>query len=107
MAPVTALPSQAAVFLDARGAERALRVSWHHEAGVVVLSLWRSDSCVGTFRVPVAEVPALMAVLGDGLAAATAGSDPVAAVPCQGAAPHLPLTSGYAVAPHMTGDLSG
>ena len=31
------------VFLDARGGDRALRVSWHHEAGVVVLSLWRGE----------------------------------------------------------------
>ncbi len=35
------LPAAGEVFLDARGAGRALRVSWHAEADVVVLSLWQ------------------------------------------------------------------
>ena len=47
---VTALPARGEMFPDTRGAERALRVSWHPEAGSVVLSLWREDRCVGTFR---------------------------------------------------------
>ena len=47
-----------------------LRVSWHHEAGMVVLSLWREGSCSGTFRLPVAEVPALVEVLREGLSEA-------------------------------------
>ena len=41
MHPVTPLPAAGEVFLDARGADRALRVSWHAEADVVVLSLWQ------------------------------------------------------------------
>ena len=57
------LPSSGEVFLDERGAERALRVSWHGEAGVVVLSLWRGSLCAGTFRLPVDEVPGLIDVL--------------------------------------------
>ena len=32
------------------GNGRALRLTWHHEADVVVLSLWRDDICAGTFR---------------------------------------------------------
>lgn len=36
------------LFLDERG--QALRVTWHAEPEVVVLSIWRADECVGTVR---------------------------------------------------------
>lgn len=61
------LPVTGEAFLDARGGGRALRVSWHREAGVVVLSLWRGTTCSGTFRLDVTEVPALIDVLSRGL----------------------------------------
>ena len=61
------LPSQGEVFTDARGEERTLRVSWHAEADTVVLSMWRDGVCAGTFRLPVHEVPDLVAVLRGGL----------------------------------------
>ena len=61
------LPAAGEVFLDARGDRRALRVSWHGEAGLVVLSLWRESACVGTFRLAVEEVPALVEALRAGL----------------------------------------
>lgn len=61
------LPSTGEVFLDARGESRALRVSWHTDAGVVVLSLWRTGTCAGTFRLPIDEVPDLVDSLRDGL----------------------------------------
>lgn len=64
------LPSTGEVFLDTRGGSRALRVSWHSEAGVVVLSLWRAGTCVGTFRLPIDEVPDLVDALRQGLARA-------------------------------------
>lgn len=54
-------------FLDTRGDARALRVSWHHEADVVVLSMWRGQECVSSFRLAIDEVPDLIAVLRDGL----------------------------------------
>jgi hypothetical protein len=38
------------LFSDARGA--GMRVSWHAEDDLVVLSLWREEICVGTFRMP-------------------------------------------------------
>jgi hypothetical protein len=68
MLPVTPLPHTGQVFLDARGAGRALRVSWHGEADLVVLSLWSGRTCTGTFRLPVEDVPDLIAALRDGLA---------------------------------------
>ena len=64
------VPATGEVFLDARGGSRALRVSWHSEAGVVVLSLWRDGTCAGTFRLAIDEVPDLIDVLRAGLARA-------------------------------------
>jgi hypothetical protein len=57
MRPVPSLPAAGEVFLDARGGGRALRVTWHGEAGVVVLSLWSGGTCTGTFRLRAEEVP--------------------------------------------------
>jgi hypothetical protein len=61
------LPQLGSIYLDARGAERALRVSWHHDSGLVVLSLWRDNVCAGSFRLAVDEVPDLIAMLRAGL----------------------------------------
>lgn len=36
------------MFLDDRG--QALRVTWHAEAGMVVVSIWRAEECVGSVR---------------------------------------------------------
>lgn len=57
------LPTDREVFLDARGDGRALRTTWHAEAGVVVFSLWRDRVCAGTFRLPVEDAPALVDML--------------------------------------------
>jgi hypothetical protein len=67
---VAPLPVTGEVFIDARGDARALRVTWHHESGLVVLSLWREATCAATFRLAVEDVPELVAVLREGLAAA-------------------------------------
>ena len=61
------LPRRGDVFLDARGEGRSLRLSWHQERDVVVLSLWRNAYCAGSFRLPVADVPAFIAALVQGL----------------------------------------
>lgn len=63
-------------FGDARDGSRALRVSWHAEVGVVVLSFWRDDTCVGTTRLTPADAARLIGTLAESLAAA--------AVPAQG-----------------------
>ena len=67
MTGVSPLPATGEVFLDERGGERSLRVSWHDETGLVVLSLWRGPMCVGTFRLETHEVPALVETLRAGL----------------------------------------
>ena len=61
------LPETGSIFLDARGTDRALRVSWHHESGLVVLSLWRDNICAGSFRLAVDDVPEFIDVLRTGL----------------------------------------
>lgn len=67
MPSVHPLSPTGSVHLDARGGDRALRVSWHHESGLVVLSLWRENVCVGSFRLAAEEVPELIAMLRTGL----------------------------------------
>lgn len=70
MADLFTIQAQGEVFLDSRGSGRALRVSWHHESDLVVLSLWRAGTCAATFRMAhsdvAAFVDALVSGLGDG-----------------------------------------
>ena len=56
-----ALSARRDMFLDERGA--GLRVTWHPERDLVVLSVWHDESCVGTFRMPVQDVPRLSGLL--------------------------------------------
>jgi hypothetical protein len=67
MSAARPLPELGSIFLDARGSARALRVSWHSEADLVVLSLWRDNVCTASFRLSVEEVPELIAMLRTGL----------------------------------------
>ena len=78
MAGIVALPVRGDVFLDARDQGRALRLSWHHEVDLVVLSLWRDDTCVGTFQLGKDGVPAMIDALVQGLAVGYQGRHAVA-----------------------------
>ena len=60
---VPPVPADGAWLPDARGGDRALRVSWHPEAGCVVLSTWRGDRCTGTTRLAPDDAAALSALL--------------------------------------------
>src|SRR3954467_10433191 len=53
---------------DARGHERAVRVTAHPPDGLVNLSVWRDDMCVGTVRLQPDEVAGLVEGLTEGLA---------------------------------------
>lgn len=44
-----------------------MRLTWHHEADLVVLSLWRDDVCAGTFRLAKDDVEEFVDALVDGL----------------------------------------
>jgi hypothetical protein len=59
-----------ALFSDERGT--GLRATWHPERDLAVLSLWRDDVCVGTFRLTRADAARLVAFLHDHLAVAVA-----------------------------------
>lgn len=58
------MPRAGDVFADARGDDRTMRVSWHAESGVAVVSLWAGRMCRASFRLPVSEIPRLIAALG-------------------------------------------
>ena len=68
MTVVQAFPSHGDVFFDVRDDGRNLRVNWHHERDLVVLSTWRHGSCIATCQVDRTDVPKLIAQLVDGLA---------------------------------------
>ena len=70
MATASSAVLGAEFFLDARGDARSLRVKWHREQGLVVLSLWRGPECTGSFRLRIEEVPVLIEALRSGLDAA-------------------------------------
>jgi hypothetical protein len=53
---------------DARGDGRAVRISTHPESGLLNLSLWREDICVGTARLRPEDAATLVTGLTDGLA---------------------------------------
>ena len=77
MAQVVPLPLDHRVLRDSRGGDRAMRVTWHHEAGdagLVVLSLWHGQVCAGSFRLVASDVPALVQTLVEGLAVSSSES---------------------------------
>ena len=68
MSTVVRLPVRGQWAWDVRGEGRAVRISAHVEAGLVNLSVWRHDTCVGTVRLLPSEVANLVAGLSEGLA---------------------------------------
>lgn len=76
MGEVRPIPTLGGVVRDVRGRGRALRVSWHAEDGLVVLSLWDGGRCTGTVRVAAADVPALVEALQLGLRPPVLGPPP-------------------------------
>ena len=83
MPPATPFPRTGEVLLDARSDRRALRVTWHPERDVVVLSLWRDNVCAATFRLATDEVPVLIESLRAGLDRAYGAARPPAYPPAQ------------------------
>ena len=69
---VVALPVHGRWAADARGEGRSIRVSAHVEKGLVVLSLWRGETCVGTARLSPEDAAGVVAGMTDGLAAMAA-----------------------------------
>lgn len=73
--PDADVPSGRWLWEAARGNTRAVRVSAHARTGLVALSLWREDRCVGSLRLAPAEVSSLVAKLTAALAELTVGAD--------------------------------
>ncbi len=65
MGEVLPIPSPGDVFADVRGEDRTMRVSYHEDRGVVVVSLWAGVQCRGSFRMAVQDVERLVTVLNE------------------------------------------
>src|SRR5215471_12757903 len=87
------LPRLGEVFFDVRSKARSLRISWYSDTGVAVLSIWQGGTCTGSFRLPMGDVPRLIAVLQAGPPAADS----------QGAAPAHYRGAGGGAAPGPAG----
>ncbi|WP_146779040.1 DUF1631 domain-containing protein [Actinomadura craniellae] len=70
MSGANPLPRAGDVFFDVRGEERVLRLGWHPDAQVMVISIWNGGECSGTFRLSAQDVPAFVEALSQGLPAA-------------------------------------
>ena len=86
MEPVSPLPRAGDVFFDPRDEGRFLRVAYHPEMAVFVVSLWRDDACLGTHRLAAADVPRLLHALTTPLAVG-ASSQATVNLPAQEAGP--------------------
>jgi hypothetical protein len=67
-------PPPRALFTDERGA--GMRLTWHAgrtPSDLLVLSLWRADVCIGTFRMAPAEAARLASFIVDHLGRAAVG----------------------------------
>jgi hypothetical protein len=58
---VRRFPRRQLVLVDERGV--SLRVTWHDEYELLVLSVWHDDRCTGSFRLTVADAPQLAGML--------------------------------------------
>jgi hypothetical protein len=75
----TARPDRAGTwFADERGIDRRLKVSWHPDRRLFVLSVWHDDTCTATFRLPLGEAARLVGVLVGVLGEAAEAAEPPA-----------------------------
>ncbi|MGY1617067.1 hypothetical protein ACI797_10015 [Geodermatophilus sp. SYSU D00691] len=75
---VIALPTHGRWTWDARGDGRAVRVSTHPDVGLLNVSIWRADVCVGTVRLTAADAAGLASSLTDGIARLVTRPEPAA-----------------------------
>jgi hypothetical protein len=62
------------VFTDVRDDDRTMRISYHADVGVVVVSLWAGRLCRASFRLAADEANRLIEALGAAVARADADS---------------------------------
>lgn len=70
------LPRLGEVFFDVRGNSRSMRLSWYADTGVAVFSIWQGGVCTGTFRLPIDDLPRMVATLQRGPQGGRARSAP-------------------------------
>jgi hypothetical protein len=69
------LPRLGEVFFDVRSPSRSLRISWYADTGVAVLSIWQGGTCTGSFRLPMGDLPRMIAALQRGPDGPAAGGN--------------------------------
>ena len=57
------MPAFGDLFTDVRGGDRRMRVSYHADRGVVVVSLWAGEVCRGSFRMAAEDLGGLISLL--------------------------------------------
>ncbi len=72
------LPRLGEVFFDVRGSSRSMRLSWYADTGIAVFSIWQGGTCTGTFRLPMDDLPRLVAALRRGMQGGGQDDDPEA-----------------------------
>jgi hypothetical protein len=65
MGEVLPMPGVGDLFTDVRGGDRTMRVSYHEDRGVLVVSLWLGPVCRGSFRMAAGDVHKLIAALSE------------------------------------------
>jgi len=63
MGEVLPMPAVGDLFTDVRDGGRTMRVSYHDDQGVVVVSLWAGTVCRGSFRMAARELSKLISTL--------------------------------------------
>jgi hypothetical protein len=81
MAEVLPLPRLGEVFADTRPGARSMRVSFHAEVGLVVVSVWTGGDCRASCRLTVEESKRLAALLGQFASEGETAAPAKAAVP--------------------------
>jgi hypothetical protein len=77
MGEVLPMPSVGDIFHDVRGDDRTMRVSYHQDRGVVVVSLWAGTVCRGSFRLAADDIGRLAGLL-SGMTAPAGATDTAA-----------------------------
>ena len=70
MGTVSPIPQQGAVFVDPRDEGRLLRVSFHEQQNLFVLSWWRDGTCLATFHLSPDEAPRMIHAIASSLVSA-------------------------------------
>jgi hypothetical protein len=59
------MPAVGDLFTDIRGGQRTMRVSYHGDRGVLVVSLWAGTVCRGSFQMAADNVSKLIGILNE------------------------------------------